>query len=61
MASDPDLLEAFHKQCQHMDPGLVYLAWRGQPGVDDEDLIDLLKAHDLTVRTGVASTSEVDH
>lgn len=48
MASDPQLLDAFRKQCIHLrksgtNPGLALLAWEGQPGVDRDDLIDILK------------------
>jgi hypothetical protein len=41
--SDPALLDAFRKQCAHMDPGLVFLAWQGQADVDPDDLIDIVK------------------
>jgi hypothetical protein len=43
MTSDPALLDAFRKQCQHADPALVFLAWQDQAGVDQDDLIDILK------------------
>lgn len=46
MSSDPDLLEAFRRQCRHVDPALAFLAWRGQDGVDDDDLIDIVKEYD---------------
>jgi hypothetical protein len=43
VASDPDLLDAYRKQCQHFGPWLTLLAWRGQPGVDNDDLLDIAK------------------
>lgn len=44
MPSDPDLLEAFRKQCQGiLGPEMALMAWIGQPGVDMDDLIDIFK------------------
>jgi hypothetical protein len=43
VSSDPDLLEAFRKQCRHFGPGIAFLAWREQRGVDQDDLIDVMK------------------
>ena len=46
--SDPGLVEAYRRQLayaktQGTPPELVYLAWRGQSGITEEDLIDGLK------------------
>jgi hypothetical protein len=43
MASDPDLLAAFRKQCQFLGPGMALLLWKGQKGVDLDDLLDIFK------------------
>ena len=42
MASDPDLLEAYRRQLRSglMPPGAVLMMWKGQEGVDLDDLID---------------------
>jgi hypothetical protein len=44
--SDPDLLDAYRKQLAHMDPGVIYLAWKGQPGITEDDLLDEFKRAD---------------
>lgn len=49
--SENGLLDAYRKQCAHaVDHGLsawgVYLMWRGQAGVTDDDLIDIAKELD---------------
>lgn len=36
--SDPDLLDAFLKQCERVGPEVALFVWQGQPGVDPEDL-----------------------
>lgn len=41
--SDPALLDAFRKQCRFLGPDLALLAWLGQAGVDQDDLIDIVK------------------
>lgn len=43
-----DLLDAFRKQVRHLittggEPGLALLAWQGQEGVTQDDLIDVYK------------------
>ncbi len=43
MRSDPDLLDAFRKQCKTFGPEAALLLWKGQPGVDQDDLIDIYK------------------
>jgi hypothetical protein len=43
MASDPTLLDAFRKQCRHFGPEMAFLVWQGQEGVDQDDLIDIIK------------------
>lgn len=49
--SDPSLLEAFRRQCDHAEAnGLtawaVYLMWRGQEGAEEDDLIDTAREVD---------------
>lgn len=41
MNSDPKLLEAFRRQCASVGPSLAMLAWLGQAGVEQDDLIDI--------------------
>lgn len=41
--SDPALLDAFRKQCQHFGHEIALLAWREQAGVNLDDLIDIVK------------------
>jgi hypothetical protein len=43
MASDPDLLQVFRKQCRAVGTELAFMAWLGQEGVDRDDLIDIVK------------------
>lgn len=45
MNSDPDMLEAFRRQCRSIGPELALLAWtlEAQPDVDRDDLIDIYK------------------
>lgn len=43
-----ELLAAYRKQLRHListgsDPGLALLAWQGQEGVSQDDLIDVYK------------------
>jgi hypothetical protein len=49
--SDPDLIEAFRKQLRTVlasgNPGAflgLWEAWKDQPGVNRDDLIDVIKA-----------------
>jgi hypothetical protein len=46
MSSDPDLLEAFRRQCATVGPALAFMAWLDQEGVDRDDLIDIVKDFD---------------
>ena len=46
MASDPDLLDAFRKQCVTFGADAAFLLWRGQAGVEEDDLGDILKEFD---------------
>jgi hypothetical protein len=42
--SDPDLLDAFVRQCEHTGaPEMVLSMWEGQPGVDQEDLRHIVR------------------
>jgi hypothetical protein len=43
VSSDPELLAAYRRQCEHGNPWVVLLAWQGQEGVDPDDLIDITK------------------
>lgn len=45
---DDELLGAYRKQIRHLvqtggEPGLALLAWQGQEGVSQKDLIDIYK------------------
>lgn len=44
--SDPALIAAFRKQAENMGADLALLLWRGQAGVHDEDLLDVVKELD---------------
>lgn len=51
MTSDPDILGAYRRQCetairQGSTAHLVFLVWRGQDGVDEEDLLDIARELD---------------
>jgi hypothetical protein len=48
LASDPDLLDAFRKQCETVQralgsPWMAFVAWIDQPSVERDDLIDIAK------------------
>ena len=51
MASDPELLGAFRKQARTVLAGGdamallgLWVAWKDQPGIDRDDLVDVLRA-----------------
>jgi hypothetical protein len=43
VSSDPALLDAFRKQCRTVGPALAFLVWFDQEGVDNNDLLDIVK------------------
>jgi hypothetical protein len=57
--SDPELLEAFRKQARAvLDSGDgfallgLWVAWKDQPGMDRDDLVDVLRAEGAEVPLG---------
>lgn len=43
MKSDPDLMDAYRKQLKNAPPVLVLMAWRDQPGMDADEMLDEFK------------------
>lgn len=49
--SDPGLLESYRKQCEWMaergaSPWTVWIAWRGQVGMDADEMMDIAREID---------------